>query len=308
MKNKSKDLLAIIFLLLVLGLVYFYRTDITKFIIKKYFIENNFGTREPNNYTKNISYEKYKRTDDFIPKNKEDLINIFYTILDNGWDKLTFYCDNDYKTFLEDIDTLTKDGTLSAINNYVHPFNSYKNINVNINDFGIVNIEIEKNYTDEEIAIINARMNSIIANNINDSLSIKDKIKVFHDYIVNNTEYDKEEAKLIDLDKTKNDLSYKAYNVVINGLGLCGGYTDTMAIYLHRLGINNFKVSTDKHIWNAVNLDNNWYHIDMTWDDPVTNNNKPMLIHDYFIISTDKLKKLDKSKHNFDPNLYIEVK
>ena len=308
MKNKIKDLIAVIFLLAVLGFVYFYRTDITRFIIRKYFIEDNFGLREPNEYTKGIDYLGYKRTDDFIPKNKEDLISIFYTILDNGWDKLTFYCDDNYTTFLEDIDQMTKDGTLAAINNYVHPFNSYKNINVNINDFGVATIEVEKNYTIEEIAIINAKIDSIVNSIIEPNMSTSEKIRTFHDYIVNNTEYDKEEAKLIDQNTTQNELSYKAYNVLINGYGLCGGYSDSMAIYLHRLKVNNFKVSTDKHIWNAVYLSNTWYHIDATWDDPVTSNNKPMLTHDYFIINTNQLKQLDNEKHNFSFDLYPEFK
>ena len=63
MKNKIKDLVAFLFLLAVLAFVYFYRTDITRFIVKKYFIEDNFGTREISPYVKGIDYITFKRTD-----------------------------------------------------------------------------------------------------------------------------------------------------------------------------------------------------------------------------------------------------
>ena len=33
--------------------------------------------------------------------------------------------------------------------------------------------------------------------------------------------------------------------------------------------IINYKISNDEHIWNLVYLDEKWYHLDLTWDDPI---------------------------------------
>lgn len=308
MKNRKKELIAFIFLLAVLVFVYFYRVDITKYIVRKYMIEDNIVTKEPNAYAKKIDYKNLKITTDLIPGNKEELKNLIYTMLDNGWTSLTFYTEDDYTTYLEDIDEMTNNGTFASINNYVHPFNSFKNIDVNVNQYGIITIIIEKNYTDEEIAVVNSKIDNIIRNNITSNMSTKTKIQTFHDYIVNHTVYDKEEAKKAEINQENNVLSYKAYNVLVNGTGLCGGYSDTLAIFLTKIGVNNFKIGTDKHVWNAIYLDNKWQHIDMTWDDPVTSNNTQILSHDYFLISTLKLKQLDKTSHNFDTKLYLEFK
>ena len=33
----------------------------------------------------------------------------------------------------------------------------------------------------------------------------------------------------------------------------------------------NSQGNTENHAWNYVELDGNWYAIDVTWDDPITN-------------------------------------
>ena len=43
------------------------------------------------------------------------------------------------------------------------------------------------------------------------------------------------------------------------------------------LSLDNTRVSTNNHIWNVVNINNNWYHIDLTWDDPVTSSKKNII-------------------------------
>ncbi len=58
---------------------------------------------KPNNtYTKNTSYLYVQRTKDFIPYSYQDLLNIYYSVIDNGWDEFTFYCPYEYKTCLSD--------------------------------------------------------------------------------------------------------------------------------------------------------------------------------------------------------------
>ena len=94
---------------------------------------------------------------------------------------------------------------------------------------------------------------------------------------------------------------------MIEKFGICSGYSDAMKIFLDKLNIVNYKVSNDQHIWNLVYLDGTWYHLDATWDDPVASDGKQYLIHNFFMIPTDKLFKLDRLEHNYDKKTYIEA-
>ena len=44
---------------------------------------------------------------------------------------------------------------LSIINNYVHPYNSYSSISVNMNNFGRITVDVTKLYTQADIFILN---------------------------------------------------------------------------------------------------------------------------------------------------------
>ena len=43
-----------------------------------------------------------QKTDDFHVKNYQGLLNIIYTILNNGTDEFTFYCDESYNECMND--------------------------------------------------------------------------------------------------------------------------------------------------------------------------------------------------------------
>jgi transglutaminase/protease-like cytokinesis protein 3 len=91
---------------------------------------------------------------------------------------------------------------------------------------------------------------------ITDNMSIRDKIKAFHDYIVNTTVYDEERSNEIKnkIYNTNIFNSHKASGVLENHIALCSGYTDVMAVFLNIIGVKNYKISNNDHIWNAVNL------------------------------------------------------
>ena len=80
--------------------------------------------------------------------NKNDLLNIYYTILNNGWDNFSYYCDNNYSECLNDIENISKDSNVfSSINQLVHPYNSFKTIKSNYNSNGRIDVVIEKKYS-----------------------------------------------------------------------------------------------------------------------------------------------------------------
>ena len=61
----------------------------------------------------------------------------------------------------------------------------------------------------------------------------------------------------------------------------------------------------------AVYLNDEWLHIDLTWDDPVSSDGKDYLFHTYFLVSTEAMKEADQGEtvieeHNFNPLFYLE--
>ena len=133
----------------------------------------------------------------------------------------------------------------------------------------------------------------------------KEKIKAVHDYIINNTKYD-EEKEYTEINGIKNykNKSNIAYGPLINGKAICGGYTDAMSIMLYNLGIYNFKISNDNHVWNVINIDDKWLNTDLTWDDPLTNTKEDVLTYTFFLKTTDELLLLDTTEHTFNKDFY----
>ena len=301
-----RTIIFLMIIVLALG-IYFYKNEIMVYLFEISIEQKT--TERPNSYERNQDFMFVKQTNNFIPENYRDLLDIFYTILNKGYNSFTFYCHPNYKTCINDVTTLANNQTiLSNINNYVHPFNSYKALEIKSNTLGAVIVNVEKMYSDNEINIINENIDKVISEKIKSNMSDKDKVKVIHDYIINNTKYDTESKKIIENNKTVYQYSSnKASGPVLYHLSLCGGYTDYMMLFLEKLNILSYKVSSDNHIWNAVYLDGKWYHLDLTWDDPVTSNKEDLLLHDYFLITTDKLLKKDKTEHNFDINYFKEL-
>ena len=129
------------------------------------------------------------------------------------------------------------------------------------------------------------------------------KIKTIHDYIIDNTKYDVARKE----NGTSSYDSTKVNGVLFQGYGICSGYADTMAIFLDKMGIDNYKISSETHVWNAVKLDDKWYHLDLTWDDPISKNGTDSLLYNFFLINSETLLREDtKSKdHDFDNNYYF---
>lgn len=295
-----------VLLCIVLGITYLNRDTIILYIVKN-FLYQETNILEVNQYHKNNDFGLVKNIENLTPTKKEDFNNIFYTILNSGMVEVTIYCDIKYENCINDLNDYTKNSkNIETINNYVNPFNSFKNISISTDNFNRINITIDKTYTTEQIDLINSFLNKFITENINNSMTDREKIKIFHDYIINNTKYDSN----YQINSDKNAYSgspYNAYGVVTEGKAICGGYSDIMAIYLDKLEIKNYKISSEEHIWNYVYIDNSWYHIDLTWDDPVTNTGADMLIYDFFLINSKQLEKKETTQHTYDKTLYLEA-
>lgn len=264
---------------------------------------------------KNGDFEFVSNTKNFTPYGKQDILNIFYTILNNGNETGTFYCPKEYKNCIEDVKTISNDQSLlTHLNNFLHPYKSFIKIKCDIYDTGEIQMKIEYIYSKEEINYLDNEVDKLIKELLEESkLEDKenedyDKIKIIHDYIINTTKYD--------IDNNQEIKSYNAYGTLKNHLATCNGYTDLMAIFLSKLGYENFKIATTNettgHVWNVVKINDEWLHLDLTWDDPVSSDGKDYLYHKYFLINTEGLIKADENitskEHDFNRAIYSELK
>ena len=261
-----------------------------------------------NEYQKDDSFLFVKQVDSYTPYNYEELKNIFYSVLNQGWNEFTFYCPVEYQECLNDVADISYDKLLlSNINNFVHPYNSYTSIKTLFDETGEITIKVTHLYSNEEIDRIDKDIDLLIENVVKDSMNDKEKILALHDYIINNTKYDIERANS-ETNSSEYD-SARILGVLYDHYAICSGYADLMAVILEKLNIPNYKISSETHVWNALYLDNEWWHLDLTWDDPISTSGKDILDHSYFLIDSKTLRELDAGikDHIYDKDIYMEV-
>ncbi len=144
---------------------------------------------------------------------------------------------------------------------------------------------------------------------------IADKIKYYTDYAKSQSD-DVVAQLLIAHDKLIQDvyydlefedLSFHAYGMLADGKGVCQAYAEIIYMMAKEFGIEAWFCSSkaageiDKdgvakevgHIWNYIKLDDEWYHLDATWNDPDANTSTAGLYdtayHKYFLVSDDKM-------------------
>ena len=309
MKTATKVIVIILYCTILISVIIF-NENINQFIINNFIYKKELKELTLNEYSKREDYNYVQITHDFETKSKKDILNNIYTIVDSGMDEFSFYCDKDYVKCVDDIKEISgESNTLTLINNFVHPYNSFNKLFISTNSMGKITISVDKLYNEVDIAYINKTMNEISSEVLTEGMSYNDAIKAVHDYLINNTKYDEEKSNEI-----KNNIysaninnSHKATGLYSNHIALCSGYTDAMAIFLNYLNIKNYKISTDDHIWNAVELDNNWYHLDLTWDDPVRSDGVNMLIYDFFLADDEQFLKIQTTQHSYNKEIYPEM-
>ena len=253
---------------------------------------------------RNYLYVSVSETNNFKPQNIEDIKKIYYTVLNNGWSNFTFYCDSKYTSCVDDVRTIAdsrNDPYISLINKYVSPYNSYKKFNTYIINNNEINLSIERLYTQEETTKLDKIIDEYFKKNpVNKDNVTKNDIKKIHDYIIKLTKYDDDYEPSDEITD-----SSKATGALLNGIALCSGYSDAFSLFLDRIEVPNFEITSEEHEWNVVYFNNKWYHIDVTWDDDETNRNNTT---NFFMIDTNDLFKKDKKEHTFNDQLFLEIK
>lgn len=147
---------------------------------------------------------------------------------------------------------------------------------------GSVNIAKIKNTRKKIDSAVNKALK-----NINSSMDDVEKAMVLHDYIAINTSYRDQASDSSRLNET---------GVFINHKANCQGYSVAYGLLLNKAGIDVQYVSSSAmgHMWNLVKINNAWYNVDVTWDDPVDtysgNDQYGFAMHKYFLGSTNSFK------------------
>lgn len=142
------------------------------------------------------------------------------------------------------------------------------------------------NSEQDAIAAINQVENikNSIINNIN-TQNVYEQIKKVHDTLVETIEYDS---------TTSQPNTHNIYGALVEKEVVCEGYARAFKYFMDNLNIEcilvggmatNSSGNEEAHMWNYVKLNNEWYGVDVTWDDPIIigGYSKSNLRHDYFL-------------------------
>ena len=226
-----------------------------------------------------------------------NLLNIIYTTLNSGYDFYDFKCSKKYTTCANDLLFILNDRTtLNVINNLVNPFNSI-NLNVKLTYLtnGDIRLLVNKKYSNDQIYYLNTRVNYIIKMLITDNMNDETKIRKVHDYLTNVVTYG------------YGDNYDNAYGALANGNAICTGYADAFSIFMDKLNIKNYKVVSNTHVWNVVYVNNEWKHIDVTFDDPANNYDINASNYNYFLINSSKLNNSNEHSFNKEISLLLSI-
>jgi len=112
------------------------------------------------------------------------------------------------------------------------------------------------------------------------------KILYIHDWLVDNIKYDET------LVKTNRS---NIYGALVEREVTCGGYAKAFKYIIDELNLNciivqgeaTSEIGTEYHAWNYIQLDNKWYGVDCTWDDPIIigepNNGIRQKVYTYYL-------------------------
>lgn len=117
-----------------------------------------------------------------------------------------------------------------------------------------------------------------------------DRELLIHDFIVRDVEYDHAAADNMDLAPE----AATVYGALVEGRAVCSGYSFAAKLLLNRVGISCRTVDgimhsdpQNGHMWNMVSVDGDWYHLDITNNDPTGFSARSLRSYNYFNL-TDK--------------------
>lgn len=253
-------------------------------------------------------------------------------------------------TGIESIDqlkNLEKLNSLTLIHTYVDDLSPIKNLNISFLDItdsnNIKNLEVitemkklsnfiaincEMTLTPKVVEHINTKniysniskedlllqdkVDFIISKLIMPNMSDEEKIEAIINYVITNLEYDYRVYNDVSLLEEYNN---NALKYALQGIGACKNYTALTTALLRKANIYGYEQENEQHIWNIVELDNQYYYIDSTFIDSeevnvlyesknfLTNETDFLLEHNSILLPSTMYNKI----HNLNPDFSIQT-
>ncbi|WP_310603653.1 Ig-like domain-containing protein [Anaerosporobacter sp.] len=161
---------------------------------------------------------------------------------------------------------------------------------VTANKFGTGTVSIcfgEEAYAEYNFIILSDYENEIIASNITSEMSDYEKAKALHDFVCSKMVY-----KTDYFSNYKNDMPCW-YFCLVNGGGVCQNYTVIYQRLLNAVNIPCIRIISDSmnHTWNYVKIEDEWLHVDTTWDDK--EGKEP--VYTYFMLRDEEIRSLGRT-------------
>ncbi len=141
-------------------------------------------------------------------------------------------------------------------------------------------LKITYRETKEQTEYVMKQAKAIVSSITQAGMDDHEKVKAIHDYVVKHISYDTSYK------------AYTAYEALVNRSAVCQGYALLTYQLLKEAGIeNHFVVGTgdgQPHAWNLVKIENKWYHLDTTFDDPVPDE-QGRVTYSYFNLSDEQI-------------------
>ncbi len=148
---------------------------------------------------------------------------------------------------------------------------------------------------------VDAKVNQILQELNVDGKTDVEKVYAIYDYMINHIRYDYK-----NLDDATYMQKYTAYAALVENTSVCMGYA--LAFYRLALacGVDARYIHCDpmEHAWDIVRVDGQYYYLDATWDEKVTNDtaDRP---GSYFLRGTESWQRVHVYKGISDPGTLI---
>ncbi|UHA75908.1 transglutaminase [Paenibacillus sp. 481] len=124
-----------------------------------------------------------------------------------------------------------------------------------------VTVYVDYRETYEQSMYVRSEAKRIVQTIIKPEDDVNYKVKKIHDYIVQNVAYDANMKK------------FTAYEALTDGKTVCQGYALLVQAMMEEVGIPSLVIEGEAgntlHAWNLIQMDERWYHLDATWNDPL---------------------------------------
>lgn len=136
---------------------------------------------------------------------------------------------------------------------------------------GNMTVTADRSRISQQIASFNAKVAAIV-NGISTGASDLEKEKRIYNYLQDYVAYDYDAADLVNAGSySQLPHAFDAYGAACEGVAVCEGYAELFQYLCYCVGINATQVygtaSGGSHMWNTAKIGNEWYMLDLTWDD-----------------------------------------